>query len=460
MTHHDTCLQVPDFERLNYFYGQLLGVRDFQAEQAYFREKLKLHNRCLHGYGVVCGLEVVAVPFDPKCASQTAIEWQELDQERQALEEIIADLEKRIESGNDEEMADLQAKLDEARAALEALRRRLATLCRPTGQDETPGKVEIECGLALDCLGNELIVRRKLCIDIWRELTRRERQRLLDDLEGDGAPVYISLCYCELPVEPVRPVRQDLCDATPECAFARMRDTVRVSVSLDPPPVDQRCEPCCTPCEEPCLLLARIDHYQPGSPIEPDQIHNEVRRPIGLYPPTVISGISWAHGATYTQDEAWQILGNNGLEIRFSRPIQSETVQPGVVDVWVIEGGGGRAAQIYHMAGEYTGLDQETTDRIYYRQVSGETLQRGDRVLITVRTSFLLDTCCRPVDGEHVGGRVPIILPEYAENERERAMSLCAVPPRGFGPWASGNGNPGGPFESWFFIEDSQRRSS
>src|SRR5687767_4724570 len=53
-----TCASLPDFKRLNYFYGQLLGVADFQTEQNFFREKLKLHNRCLHGYGVICGLKV------------------------------------------------------------------------------------------------------------------------------------------------------------------------------------------------------------------------------------------------------------------------------------------------------------------------------------------------------------------------------------------------------------------
>lgn len=43
------------FKRLNYFHGMLLTEDDFQDEQLYFREKLKLHNR-LHGTGVVWGL--------------------------------------------------------------------------------------------------------------------------------------------------------------------------------------------------------------------------------------------------------------------------------------------------------------------------------------------------------------------------------------------------------------------
>lgn len=47
------------FERNNYFYGKLMTVRDFELEQSYFVEKRKLLNRYLHGWGAVCGLEIV-----------------------------------------------------------------------------------------------------------------------------------------------------------------------------------------------------------------------------------------------------------------------------------------------------------------------------------------------------------------------------------------------------------------
>jgi len=47
------------YERNNFFYGKLMTVRDFELEQSYFLEKNKLLNRFLHGWGVVCGLEVV-----------------------------------------------------------------------------------------------------------------------------------------------------------------------------------------------------------------------------------------------------------------------------------------------------------------------------------------------------------------------------------------------------------------
>ena len=46
------------FERLRYFTGQMLTAENFELEQQYFREKSKLHNRSLHGFGIVSGLKV------------------------------------------------------------------------------------------------------------------------------------------------------------------------------------------------------------------------------------------------------------------------------------------------------------------------------------------------------------------------------------------------------------------
>ena len=46
------------FRRNNFFTGRLLTAADLELEQNYFREKQKLHNRALHGFGIVSGLEV------------------------------------------------------------------------------------------------------------------------------------------------------------------------------------------------------------------------------------------------------------------------------------------------------------------------------------------------------------------------------------------------------------------
>jgi len=50
--------KIPCFERNNYFYGKRMTARDFQDEQCYFNEKRWLINRTVHGWGVVCGLDV------------------------------------------------------------------------------------------------------------------------------------------------------------------------------------------------------------------------------------------------------------------------------------------------------------------------------------------------------------------------------------------------------------------
>lgn len=49
---------VKNLERVRYFTGQLLSSEDFQEEQSYLLDRLRRHNRYLHGWGVVFGLEV------------------------------------------------------------------------------------------------------------------------------------------------------------------------------------------------------------------------------------------------------------------------------------------------------------------------------------------------------------------------------------------------------------------
>jgi hypothetical protein len=49
-------------ERPRYYARQLITSDDLTLEQDYFRSKLRLHNRMLHGWGVVCGAQVCMVP--------------------------------------------------------------------------------------------------------------------------------------------------------------------------------------------------------------------------------------------------------------------------------------------------------------------------------------------------------------------------------------------------------------
>ncbi len=64
MTQHQTlegCLsEMKMLERVKYFPRQLLTADDMKADQEYFLNKLRRHNRYLHGWGTVCGLEVLS----------------------------------------------------------------------------------------------------------------------------------------------------------------------------------------------------------------------------------------------------------------------------------------------------------------------------------------------------------------------------------------------------------------
>ncbi len=50
--------------RNRYYTGQMLTAADFNADQEYFVSRKWLHNRLLHGFGIVCGLQVTLAQSD------------------------------------------------------------------------------------------------------------------------------------------------------------------------------------------------------------------------------------------------------------------------------------------------------------------------------------------------------------------------------------------------------------
>ncbi len=53
--------ETPILERPRYFRGQVMTPLEMTLEQDYFINKMRLHNRLLHGWGVVCGAQVCPV---------------------------------------------------------------------------------------------------------------------------------------------------------------------------------------------------------------------------------------------------------------------------------------------------------------------------------------------------------------------------------------------------------------
>jgi hypothetical protein len=427
MTETRTGFDVPELRRLRYFHGQLLGARDFQREQEYVRNKLKLHLRCLLGYGVVCGLLVEGEGgYSPQAGDQA-----------------------ESDSATGDSAAGDAAAGDAAEQGGDG------------GHDRRP-KVRITPGLGIDCLGNEVVVRNGCEVDLWEALSTEERART------DTGPrtVWIGVEYHEEAVEPTRTVFTSGCSDTSDCEFGWTQESFRVIVTSKRPEPDRRCETCCESCcdndghgcdgcEHSVLWLARIDDVDQHRPVRADQIELAIRRPFGRRVPTVITGINWIHGHTYTVTEAAKLLGTHdekgGLVVRFSDDVRTDCLRRAVVEVEVIEGGAGRNADSWFMGGEFQNLPEaEFTREFRYRQTTREVLQDDDRVMITVRTAFLLDRCCRPVDGTHVGGKVPLI----GHDSGRDPHGPCALPPSGVGPWTSGSGAGGDVFESWFFVRE------
>ena len=57
--------EIPPACRNYYYKGKLLTTRDFDQEQTYHRDQLRLHQLMLHGWGVACGFKVSRHPICP-----------------------------------------------------------------------------------------------------------------------------------------------------------------------------------------------------------------------------------------------------------------------------------------------------------------------------------------------------------------------------------------------------------
>ncbi|MGB5760833.1 MAG: hypothetical protein WBM50_28215 [Acidimicrobiales bacterium] len=478
-------LSLPAFERLRYFHGQMLGARDFRAEQDYFREKIKLLTRCLDGYGIVCGFDVTPADRPDDCEPAEDERRRELEARLAQLTERQHDLEARRSGADGQEAEDIDRQLESIAADIETTRRELEAAASASVSARGPGGgggggdrrtpksrsplLTIAPGMAVDCAGNVLLLGAPVDIDPRTLLDGPDARRVE---RGEAVELHLSVCYCEQGIEPTRPVVSHSCATAESCEHARIRESITFRVTADPPPADERCDACCTPCDDQCgggcLLLATIDlgrvpdggdHGDPDGSggygdrrqvVAPSAIHNEVRRMLSRHRPTTIAAVNWWHGADYGVSAA-SGLARDGFVFELSDRIRTDTLRPGVIDVIVHQGGKGNVGGIYYVTGGIEVPTGEWADRIVWRSSSDETFQNGDRVLIILRGDFVLDRCCRPVDAENTGGRVP---PSADAVEPLDAVPIdtCTSPPDRSGPWRSGNGTPGGVFESWLYV--------
>jgi len=203
-------------ERVRYFPRQLITPDVLTQEQEYFRARLRRHNRLLHGWGIVCGAEVV--------------------QSESKSSEVT------IKSGfvlgpyGDEILIDDDLTVD---------------VCK-----ESPDGNALPCGNAADPWCGEVRVTRPT-----------------------GQPLYLAVKYADCPTRPVRAYPSGCgcgCEEG-DCQYSRIRDSFVVKVLTElpdsyanapaPPDASALPSPCgkngpgrpCPPCpSDPWVILATL----------------------------------------------------------------------------------------------------------------------------------------------------------------------------------------------------------
>jgi hypothetical protein len=380
-------------ERMRYFPGRFMSARDFTDEQDYFRTHRYLHNRLLHGWGVVRGLHVFAHP-NPACRND---------------------------------------------------------------------HVKLECGLAVDCCGREVIVPKTLVPPPlpWSARPADPAVRWYPLLcleyaedEAERVPVLYSERNCDAERREYSRVAETYAlgwqwvreSDLPSYGW-KIRGGGCPEPSLGPdgkpnPCADDDCyqdEPSTVSgcLETPCppdfrVPLAWID-ADGSAPITADQIVT-LGRPTLEVPGqslTHICGVNWTHGGVVTRSEFERTLQR--LEIRFDRRLRKhrdEDANSGPRGInectFVVQFGDGYDDLEY---ASFAKPPHVENDCVAVYEIDPRNQSRpfayleNHTVFVTLKCDFVLDCHDVPVDGDHLAGILP-----------------------------SGDGIRGGTFESWFRV--------
>lgn len=403
-------------ERNRYFTGKYMSARDFADEQAYHVSHQRLHNRLLHGWGVVCGLRVVPHP------SRKCLTW-----------------------------------------------------------------AVVRAGVAMDCYGRDLVLHEDTAINLGPMLPAPppapEGETPVPVEQPKPTWLVLGARYKEVPLECVPALYDEgICDPTRHEAN-RVREVVELKVykleqfapfadqwpgtvwhAADEAgaPADTGCAGCRNDCDDTvpgpvgvCLQPAcMIDDVVPLAIIRPIAFDESRRWTASLVgrrelpkPPEFLTHIvetSWPHGGSVRLSQLQEWGGK--LWVRFDRKLlpppeasAADSIGSGVNEftflVQYYEGGQQRDVELLpHANNNPPGIDPDdpcvavfTLDSdVYERGLRGrpnDTLPAHTRIYITLKCDFILDCNQLPVDGNHLGGVLP-----------------------------SGDGVPGGTFESWFEI--------
>jgi hypothetical protein len=410
--------EVPASCRVSYYTGKLLTARDFSEEQRYHIDKRRLHHMALHGWGVVCGLKVKPHPL-PKCP-----------------------------------------------------------------------RLVVEAGLAIDQCGREV----RLLKDVELTLPQPEPPPPPDPCPPEPAgqaerqeehqhkhhKLWVCLRYCERE-EQFSPAPFDECVCTGTVAQKpnRVCESYCLELAAEEPKILKEiekhkqcgCEDCwdlykslldpCKQVECDCIPLAVINHFRPGHPVTEEMIDNWTHR---LFLPSVhrldqvvrcileklphrrlthISEINWTHGEeVHCPDFMHRFVGEHrGFEIRFDGDIRREGVTRTTFQAEVVHHAGHehpRRVEIAPADVEFLG-ERHIRLRIHEEFARHHLDGHNFELFITLKCDLVVDERGVPVDGD-------------LQARLHEVGSVYAVHP------PTGDGVPGGLFESWIRVRSGESR--
>ncbi|HKE47472.1 MAG TPA: hypothetical protein VKB52_05370 [Rhodanobacteraceae bacterium] len=444
---------VPPLCRNAFFTGKLLTERDFTLEQRYFIDKLRLHHLALHGWGIACGLGLKPHPHCPslRIVIEPGLAIDGCGREiwiRDCIEWELPKLETAAPPAEDP--------------------------CPPDTPPPDDGKPAPEKPGAAPAA-----YQQNSPYD--REPPQRQHDPYDDHPEPcrDGIDLYLSLCYeeCESELVPA-PFDECACNGLTKRAN-RICEGYCIQWSTTRPedwPREEECgcdedetddcelifrrirQRCHVPSRTRCVPLGVIRGFQPGQDVVESMFDYGDRRdlastrvlellircilhklPTKNY--THIDDMNWEHGMEYSCKQFQQMFVGDGkaeeaLSVTFNDAVRTETLSTLSFQAIVVqhtrerkEGGYLEVAP----AKVWASADRKT---FYLRIEPGyaaHCLERGSfDVFVTLRCNALVDDRGLAVDGTLLarGGNDVIVGPP------------------------TGDGIPGGTFESWFRVCD------
>ena len=314
-----------------------------------------------------------------------------------------------------------------------------------------PCRVIVRCGLALDCCGREVVVPKDVVSDPldWDARTTTDHVALLaltySETLVEKVPVLYSPDACGAPPMEHGRIREGYAlswhwvmrDRLPEWGWVTPAGCGPEETDDDGKEPPRHCgdagERCCLDPDCPkdnVVPLAVIDLAGPEELSMTGRIDVTGRRSVAQARDhlTHICDTNWEHGGLMTVSELAE------LRVRFDRPIlpPEHPSRPGPRGInertFVVQYGeqlDDRPTEDLDFV-EYAArpsLDDDRRTAVY--KILRPAKYRNHVIHVTLRCDFILDCERRPVDGDHLAGELP-----------------------------TGNGIPGGTFESWFRVVD------